>query len=97
MALQFAPKVGVVVLCDFDTGFKPPEMVKRRLAVVVSPPISVRPGLCTVVPLSTTKPDVVMSYHQPLKLEEPMPERWRSEQHWAKCDMVFAAALFRSE
>ena len=40
-------------MCDFRTGFKPPEMVKMRPVVVVS---GKRTGVGTVVPLSATAP-----------------------------------------
>jgi uncharacterized protein YifN (PemK superfamily) len=59
LAIRFAPKPGTVVTVDFDQGFKVPEMVKRRLAVVISPVIKERGPLVTVVPLSTTAPDPV--------------------------------------
>ncbi|MEQ9178418.1 MAG: type II toxin-antitoxin system PemK/MazF family toxin, partial [Nitratireductor sp.] len=34
-------------MCDFNTGFRVPEMVKRRPVVVISPKIKARPRLCT--------------------------------------------------
>ena len=36
MALKFNPKPGMILLCDYS-GFKVPEMVKRRPAVVILP------------------------------------------------------------
>lgn len=54
MSLRFPPKLGTIVICDYSTGFCPPEMVKHRLAIVVSPRLPHRDGLCTVVPLSAT-------------------------------------------
>jgi len=53
MSLLYHPKQGAIVICDFK-GFVPPEMVKRRPAVIVSPRMRKREGLCTIVPLSTT-------------------------------------------
>ena len=35
--LPFQPKPGMLLMCDFDTGFRPPEMVKVRPVVVISP------------------------------------------------------------
>ncbi len=52
MALKFAPKMGTIILVNFDKGFVPPEMVKKRLAVVISPTIKERGKLVTVVPLT---------------------------------------------
>ena len=37
MPLTFHPDPGTLLVCNFDTGFIPPEMVKRRLVVVISP------------------------------------------------------------
>ena len=37
MPITFHPHPGTVLICDFFTGFQPPEMVKRRHVVVVSP------------------------------------------------------------
>ncbi|HAR51864.1 MAG TPA: hypothetical protein DCS45_08320 [Roseovarius nubinhibens] len=39
MAINYHPKRGTIVCANFDQGFKVPEMVKRRLCVVISPPI----------------------------------------------------------
>jgi mRNA interferase MazF len=56
MPLEFHPKSGTVVIRAFQRGFAPPEMVKRRPAVIVGPPIAARRGFCTVVPLGTGIP-----------------------------------------
>src|SRR3546814_2449978 len=40
------PPTGTILTCNFDAGFKEPEMVKRRPVIVVSPKISIRAGLC---------------------------------------------------
>lgn len=37
MALRFHPKPGTILMCDFDTGFQVPEMVKKRPVIVLSP------------------------------------------------------------
>jgi mRNA interferase MazF len=50
MSLPYHPKQGTIVICDFK-GFVSPEMVKRRPAVIVSPRLRKREGLCTIVPL----------------------------------------------
>ena len=53
MAINFHPRLGQVLYCDFKTGFRPPEMVKARPVVVLS---RNHHELCTVVPLSGTEP-----------------------------------------
>ncbi|WP_366915559.1 type II toxin-antitoxin system PemK/MazF family toxin [uncultured Lentibacter sp.] len=57
------------ILCaNFDRGFKKPEMGKRRLCVVISPPIGARFGLCTVAPLSTLDPETQQASHDKLDI-----------------------------
>lgn len=96
MPLTYAPKAGTVIVCDYGKGFRPPEMVKRRPAIIISPQIQGRPNLCTVVPISTSRPDRVMSYH----LELPnlvLPEPFNGGPNWVKADMVFAASFNRCD
>lgn len=95
MALKYHPKRGTIVTANFDQGFKKPEMVKRRLCVVVSPPIKARRGLCTVVPLSTTPPNPEMAYHYELEIPFQLPAAWGHRTRWAKCDMICAVGWHR--
>lgn len=76
VAIREHPKIGTILICDFDQGFKEPEMVKRRPVIVVSPKISTRPGLCTVVALSTTEPRPKMPFHCEIDLDPPLPPPW---------------------
>jgi len=94
MAIQFHPKAGTILVCDFRDGFRPPEMVKRRPAVVISPPISARPGLCTVVPISTEPPGRVMAYHVELR-ELALPPPFEAGPNWVKADMIYALSFER--
>ena len=96
MVLRFAPRVGSVLLCDFSLGgFRPPEMVKRRPVVVLSPRLRHRAGLVSVVPLSTTPPGRVVSYVVPLRLQPLPPAPFDSPACWAKCDMVSCVSIAR--
>jgi len=95
MAINEHPKMGTVLTCDFDQGFKIPEMVKNRPVVVISPKIANRPNLCTVVSLSTDAPDHVMPYHRQIDIRPRLPERWASDGVWIKGDMVYAVAFRR--
>ena len=95
MALRFHQKRGTVVIVDFDQGFRTPEMVKKRLCVVVSVPIDARVGLCTVVPLSTTPPDPVMDYHYELEIPFRLPSRWGARRRWVKADMIYSVGFHR--
>ena len=88
MALKFHPQPGAVLLCDYATGFKVPEMVKIRPVIIVSPRFRERPGLSTVVPLSTTPPIPVMPYHCEVSPTPVAPPPYDTGTVWAKADMV---------
>ena len=87
--------MGTLLVCDFNSGFQIPEMVKRRPVVVISPKISARAGLCTVVPLSTSRPSPKRDYHYRLDLDPPLPEPWNRGETWVKGDMVAAVGFNR--
>lgn len=70
-------------------------MVKRRPVVVVSPQIAWRPGLCTVVALSTTSPEPVRPYNRKLILTPCLPHPWDTEEMWIKGDMIISAGFHR--
>jgi uncharacterized protein YifN (PemK superfamily) len=99
MPLTFYPTPGLVLMCDFNTGFREPEMVKKRPVVVVSGKFqrtSHQNSLCTVVPISTAVPRTVDRWHHRLADESvPPPLRKPGEESWAKCDMVVSVAFNR--
>ena len=95
MAIQFHPPRGSLVTVDFEKGFKVPEMVKKRLCVVISPQIDERVGLCTIVPLSTTVPNPIMPYHYEFQIPFQLPKGWGNESRWLKGDMIYAAGFHR--
>ena len=78
-------------MCDFGTGFKAPEMVKKRPVVVLS---NRHREVATVVPISTTEPVPVEACHHELA-DSSLPLPLRGKPHWAKCDMVTTVALWR--
>ncbi len=93
MSIQFFPRAGQILVCDFS-GFQEPEMCKVRPIIVVSPRLPYRAEIVTVVPISTTEarhdlPFVVRlskNYH---------PEEEDDLPCWAKCDMVMNIARWR--
>ncbi|MCD1266074.1 type II toxin-antitoxin system PemK/MazF family toxin [Shinella sumterensis] len=93
MPLQYPPKVGTVVICDYTTGFKAPEMVKERLALVVSPRLPYRDKLCTIVPLSTSPAKSGIKYQCRIELPMEAPSPYQGTFKWAKADM-FATVCF---
>ena len=94
MALYFHPNPETLLICDFGTGFRPPEMVKKRPVVVLSPRMRRQSGLCTVVPLSTTVPAPVERFHHRMS-PQSLPATLATKETWAKCDMVTAVSLER--
>jgi uncharacterized protein YifN (PemK superfamily) len=95
MPITYHPPQGSILSCDFSTGFMPPEMVKKRPVIVISPPIKTRPGLCTVVCLSTTSPEPELAYHFRFQMPEPVPKHWQSGDVWVKADMIYAVSFQR--
>ena len=95
MAIREHPAIGTILKCDYETGFLPPEMVKRRAVVVVSPKITGRYKLCTVVPLSTTPPDPVRQYHCQVDLPDELPDWLQKRGVWVKADMMAAVSFDR--
>jgi uncharacterized protein YifN (PemK superfamily) len=93
MALSFQPKVGSVLMCDFD-GFVEPEIVKKRPVVVIAKN-NKNPQLVTIVPLSTTEPEVMESHHYRLPVN-PVPA-FRAKKCWAKGDMVATVSIARMD
>lgn len=95
MPIQFPVAVGTILLCDYSTGFRAPEMVKRRPAVVVSPRLPRRDGLCAVVPLSTAPPVADLPYLCRLVVTPTLPAPFDAAVMWAKCDMLATVCFER--
>jgi len=95
MAIFYHPKVGEILLCDFQ-GYEAPEMVKRRPVVVVTERLLGRSlDLLTVVPLSTLEPRSLFPYQIQIELDEPLSPKFSKTLVWAKCDMVAVVAKQR--
>jgi uncharacterized protein YifN (PemK superfamily) len=95
VAIREHPDLGTILMCDFNVGFKEPEMVKRRAVVVISPKIVARPWLCTVVSLSTDAPSKNMPYHCQIDIRPRLPRPLESDGVWVKGDMVYAVGFHR--
>lgn len=91
MPLTFHPGPGAIVICDFRTGFRPPEIVKERPVVIISPKRR-RERLATVVPLSNSEPAVLQPWHYLVPDGVYPPAR---APMWAKADLVMTVALDR--
>ncbi len=103
MGIKFAVAMGTILLCDYGRGgFQPPEMVKRRPAIVISPRLPYRDGLCTVVPISSDEGERATDYIVRLEFKPLLPEPFSYAVAWAKCDMLATVGfdrldLFRTE
>lgn len=95
MPLKFHPEPGTILICDYNSGFVAPEMTKRRPVVVISPRLKRRPGLCTVVPFSTTPPDFEALYHCEIRFERLLPPPFDAESMWVKADMLATVGFHR--
>lgn len=91
MAIAFHPRPGDVLICDYDTGFRPPEMVKKRPVVVMS---RGNAQVAIVVPLSTTRPVPLERWHVEMSAEA-LPGPFRKRTCWAKSDMLSCVGLWR--
>ena len=92
MSINFHPKRGTVLICDFNG--RPPEMVKRRHVVVVSPRYRRHTGLCLVVPFSTVEPDEIEPHRYQIPLGrydffDPVTPTW------AKADVITCVSFER--
>lgn len=93
MGIQYHPKIGQVLYCDYS-GLKYGEMEKKRFAVVLSPKYAQSQSVCTVVPLSITPPPLVRDFHYVLE-KDPYPKGEPGVKVWAKCDHVFTVSFER--
>jgi len=91
MPLTFHPGAGAIVICDFSTGFRAPEIVKVRPVVVISPRRR-RGQLATVIPLSSTEPIPAEPWHFVMPPGAYPPARGPM---WAKADLLVTVALDR--
>lgn len=92
MAIKYHPNPGDILICDFK-GMIPPEMVKRRPVINLTPRYRRSQGLCTVVPISTTAPQAIQSWHTRVHVNLPNP--FSSPEAWAKCDFLYTVSYER--
>lgn len=96
MAITFFPTPGMVLMCDYGAGgFVPPEMVKRRRVVIMSPAFEKgHAPIVLVVPISSTPPVLERAVHvridpgQYTFLHETAPV-------WVKADMISHVSFTR--
>ena len=95
MALRYPVSAGTILLCDYNTGFREPEMVKRRPVIVMTPRLPYRDGLCSVIPLSQSGPKRDIQYQCKIALTTPLPDPFPYSIFWAKADMLATVSFQR--
>lgn len=95
MTVVIHPTPGTIVRVDLNEGFREPEMTKRRPCVILSPPLPGRERLCTIVPLSTSRPRMMEAHHLELTFERPLPRPYTERVMWAKADIVLTVSFHR--
>jgi mRNA interferase MazF len=93
MTINFFPKPGHVLICDFS-DFEQPEINKIRPLIVVSPRLPHRSEIVTVVPISTSAPLHEFPFVVRL-LKNYHPAEDDGHPSWAKCDMIMNIARRR--
>lgn len=96
--LKFHPKKGQIFMCDFS-GFKIPEMIKKRPVIIITPPMKGKDHrLVSVVPLSTKTPQPISSWHYGLHEKHLPRSGWfQNNRNWVKADMIYTISTCRLE
>lgn len=92
--INFFPKPGMVLICDYTKGSIYPEMTKKRPVIVVSPYSINKRKLCIVVPLSTVTPDFIEFFHYKLPAGKYNFQDKRKDS-WVKCNMISTVSIYR--
>jgi len=95
MTVVIHPAPGTIVRVDLSEGFRTPEMGKRRPAIILSPPVPGRALMCTIVPLSTTRPRPELPHHMRIGFDPSLPHPYQSPEAWVKGDIVLTVAFHR--
>ena len=93
MTIQFYPRSGQILVCDFK-DFQAPEMIKIRPVIVVSPRLPYRSEIVTIVPISTSPPRHTLKFVVQLS-KNCHPNEDDEKPCWAKCDMIMNIGLWR--
>jgi uncharacterized protein YifN (PemK superfamily) len=97
LMLNYQPKAGSIVKCDF-AGYVIPEIVKNRPVLVIHAHKS-NPRLVTVVPISATAPNSIEYYHHELDLsiETGVDPYLKPCRRWFKCDLIYVVSIDRMD
>jgi uncharacterized protein YifN (PemK superfamily) len=91
--IAFQPKPGQILVCHFGLGFRPPEMIKTRPVLVISPKVQPWTKLSVVVPISSRAPVRVQNHH--FRLPNGLIPGNKYEEAWIKGDTLIAVGSHR--
>lgn len=102
MAINYSPKVGELLFCDFGKlsnsendvdGHLPPEMTKKRAVIVLNGKIG---KCCVVIPISSTKDinAIRKGVHVPIADIE-VSGVLKPRERWAKANMIATVSRLR--
>lgn len=91
--IRFQPSPGQILICHFGIAFRQPEMTKTRPVLVVSAHQREWTRICTVIPISSKRPNPVRSYHYQLPPGILPTEKY--PEAWLKGDLIVSVADHR--
>lgn len=92
--INFHPRPGQILMCNFD-GLMKPKMVKTRPVLVVSS-LKDRAELVTIVALSTTPPSPVKPFHLKINRDSmPQTGYFQAKDMWLKGDTIYTLCFQR--
>ena len=96
MGIKHYPGAWRIMQCDFNTGFKPPEMTKVRPIITISKARNDGAKLCTIIPISSTPPETKRDFHYLLPSDLlPIHIRMNYPESWVKVDMIQTVSFSR--
>ncbi|EIA0806109.1 type II toxin-antitoxin system PemK/MazF family toxin [Vibrio vulnificus] len=99
MPIQFTPRAGRILLCDFSQGFSKPEAIKKRPVIVLASNPVANPcenGLVVVACLSTQEPTPPKPWHREIDNKFlPNIAFFQEKRTWLKGDLVYSVSFKR--
>jgi uncharacterized protein YifN (PemK superfamily) len=91
--ITFQPQPGQILICHFGLAFRQPEMTKTRPVLVISARKRLSTRICSVMPISSLRPDPVEPYHY--RLPDGVLPRQKYPEAWLKGDLIVSVADHR--
>jgi uncharacterized protein YifN (PemK superfamily) len=91
--IKFQPQPGHILICHFGLAFRQPEMTKTRPVLVVSSHQRQWTRVCTVMPISSLRPNPIEPYH--FQLPAGLLPNDKYPEAWIKGDLIVSVADHR--